>query len=152
MSELMIHLSLAGAGWKGNIAAVRDFVDRATFDNLSEMVQKHGAVAAKSYVFSKEIVCYWTIRESQYFIECGMRMNSVCPGPVETPILDDFIVSFGDRAEAHIALTDRMGQTGDIAPVVAFLVSDSSNWIRGANIPVDGGLHAHLLERSGAAG
>jgi NAD(P)-dependent dehydrogenase (short-subunit alcohol dehydrogenase family) len=40
---------------------------------------------------------------------------------------------------------DRPGRPADIAPVVAFLLSDMSGWIRGTNIPVDGGMSSHLL-------
>jgi NAD(P)-dependent dehydrogenase (short-subunit alcohol dehydrogenase family) len=40
---------------------------------------------------------------------------------------------------------DRPGKAGDIAPVVAFLLSDMTTWIRGTNIPVDGGMSSNIL-------
>jgi NAD(P)-dependent dehydrogenase (short-subunit alcohol dehydrogenase family) len=40
---------------------------------------------------------------------------------------------------------DRPGRPGDIAPVVAFLLSDGSAWIRGTNVPVDGGMYSNVL-------
>lgn len=40
---------------------------------------------------------------------------------------------------------ERPGTPADIAPVVAFLLSEGSGWLRGANIPVDGGMSSHLL-------
>ena len=39
---------------------------------------------------------------------------------------------------------DRPGTPEDIAPVVVFLLSDGSAWIRGTNIPVDGGMSSHI--------
>ena len=42
-------------------------------------------------------------------------------------------------------IMDRPGRPEDIAPVIAFMCSDGSSWIRGANIPCDGGMYQHLL-------
>lgn len=137
--------SMAGASWEKNIDAARDFIDNATFDNLGEMVRKYNAVAAQSYIFSKEIVNYWTVRMHHAWIDRGIRMNSVCPGPIETPILNDFIVTFGERAEKSMRATERLGTPEDVVPVVAFLLSDEARWVRGVNISVDGGLSAHLF-------
>jgi NAD(P)-dependent dehydrogenase (short-subunit alcohol dehydrogenase family) len=81
----------------------------------------------------------WTWRER------GIRMNAVSPGPVDTPILKDFLQTLGARAEEDMRVMDRPGRPEDIAPVVAFLLSDASAWIRGANIPVDGGMSSHIL-------
>ena len=66
-------------------------------------------------------------------------MNVVSPGPVDTPILKDFIATLEARAEEDMNTMDRPGKPGDIAPVVAFLLSDGSAWLRGTNVPVDGG-------------
>ena len=70
----------------------------------------------------------------------SIRMNSVSPGPVDTPILPDFIETLGERAEEDMQVMDRPGQPADIAPIVAFLLSDGAGWIRGTNIPADGGM------------
>ncbi|HPP83089.1 MAG TPA: SDR family oxidoreductase [Rubrivivax sp.] len=51
----------------------------------------------------------------------------------------------GARAEEDMRVMDRPGRPGDIAPVVAFLLSDGSAWIRGTNIAVDGGMHSNVL-------
>lgn len=139
--------SLAGAGWPQAAAAACDFIDNATFDNLQGMVEKHGAEGARSYFFCKEIVCVWTLRNRWTWRDRGIRMNSICPGPVDTPILADFIATLGERAEEHMSIMDRPGRPDDIAPVVAFLCSDESAWLRGVNLPVDGGLYANLMDR-----
>ncbi|MGW2894623.1 SDR family oxidoreductase [Streptomyces sp. NPDC001212] len=72
-----------------------------------------------------------------------VRVTSVSPGPVATPILDDFKRDHGvAKVEGAGALLGRFGEPADIARVVAFLLSDSAAWINGTDIRVDGGLTA----------
>lgn len=65
----------------------------------------------------------------------GIRVNSVFPGPVETPMLD---AATRTRLAAH-ALTGRVGTPTEIADAVAFLVSDQASFITGSELIVDGG-------------
>ena len=64
---------------------------------------------------------------------------------MQTPILQDFLETLGARAQEDMRVMDRPGTPQDIAPLVAFLCSDASAWIRGTNIPCDGGMNAHVL-------
>ena len=57
----------------------------------------------------------------------------------------DFLETLGERAEEDMKIMDRPGHPTDIAPVAAFMCSDASLWIRGANIPCDGGMFAHVM-------
>ncbi len=74
-------------------------------------------------------------------------MNCVSPGPVDTPILRDFIETLGARAEEDMKVMDRPGTPQDVAPVVSFLLSDQAAWFRGANLTLDGGMSSHLLSK-----
>jgi 3alpha(or 20beta)-hydroxysteroid dehydrogenase len=72
----------------------------------------------------------------------GIRVNMIHPGYIETPMTASAAPAF--RA-ANLAETP-LGRTGtpeDIAPLVAFLLSDDAAYISGAEIPVDGGMTAH---------
>ena len=71
-------------------------------------------------------------------------MNAVSPGPVETPILPDFLEMLGERAQESVRNMERHGRPEDVAPAVAFLLSDDASWFRGANLTPDGGMGAHL--------
>ena len=64
---------------------------------------------------------------------------------MDTPILGDFLKTLGARAEEDRKLMDRPGTPEDIAPIVAFMLSDMAAWIRGTNVPADGGMHSNIL-------
>ncbi len=136
--------SLAGAGWPGATEQINSFLADASFDNISETCERLDIVGPRAYFFSKEVLICWTMKHRWSWRDRGIRMNCVSPGPVETPILADFIATLGERAEEDMRIMDRPGAPTDIAPVVQFLCSDESAWIRGANIPCDGGMFAHV--------
>lgn len=138
--------SLAGLDWAESLPAIRDSEDLG-FDGVEAFCEQHGIEGARSYVFSKEALIAWTHRNRWTWRDRGIRMNAVSPGPVDTPILPDFLASLGDRARAEMAVMDRPGRPEDVAPLVGFLLSDASAWIRGANLPVDGGMHAYVQAR-----
>lgn len=143
--------SSAGGGWARRVEALRAF-DEVPFEReaLKRFAVQHDLLeAGESYFFAKEFVVTWTMRNRWTWRDRGIRVNAVSPGPVETPALGDFIETLG-RAKRMMDLMDRPGRPEEIAPVVAFLLSDDSGWIRGANIAVDGGMTSHLaLEQTG---
>lgn len=138
--------SLAGFGWPQAVAAIRAS-EQADMDDLSGFMAQHNITNAggRSYFFSKEALIAWTQANRWTWRDRGIRMNSVSPGPLDTPILGDFIETLGARAEEDMRVMDRPGRANDIAPVVAFLLSDMTTWIRGTNIPVDGGMSSNIL-------
>jgi len=136
--------SLAGLGWADAKEAI-EASNALDFGDLRAFCKAYDIVGARSYFFSKEALIVWTMQNRWTWRERGIRMNAVSPGPVETPILKDFLETLGARAEEDMRTMDRAGRPADIAPVVAFLLSDGSAWIRGTNIPADGGMHANVL-------
>lgn len=77
----------------------------------------------------------------------GVRVNSVHPGPIDTPMLWSGLPAGIDAVEAMAALTPvgRTGTVDDVANVVAFLLSEESAYCHGAELVVDGGLLAGPL-------
>jgi len=126
--------SLAGFGWQDAIPAIKAS-ESLTFDGIP----------ARSYFFTKEALIAWTMQNRWTWRDRGIRMNVVSPGPVNTPIIGDFLETLGARAEEDARVMDRPGEATDIAPIIAFLLSDMSAWIRGTNIPVDGGMSSNIL-------
>lgn len=137
--------SLAGFGWPAAIQSTKASHD-LEFEDVDAFLREHNITneEGRSYFFSKEALVVWTMQERWAWRDRGIRMNTVSPGPVDTPILKDFLETLGERAEEDARVMDRPGLPEDIAPVVAFLLSDMTRWIRGTNVPVDGGMSSHL--------
>jgi len=75
----------------------------------------------------------------------GIRVNAICPGDVETPILAEFFDYQPDPAEARRQVAKeyalgRIAQPEEVANVALFLASDESSFVTGTYIVVDGGL------------
>ena len=79
----------------------------------------------------------------------GVRCNTICPGDVETPMLQEFFDFQADPAAARERITEhyplrRFATTRDVANAALFLAGDESAYITGIDIPVDGGLLARI--------
>ena len=133
-------------GWPNAINTIKAS-EELDFENVDQFINEHkvGNEGGRSYFFSKEALICWTMQNRWTWRDRNIRMNSVSPGPVDTPILKDFVETLGERAEEDMRVMDRPGRAEDIAPVVAFLLSDMTHWIRGTNIPADGGMSSNLL-------
>ncbi len=139
--------SFAGHAWRNSISLIHEFHD-IDFDEVEEFCSRHSIATPDSYFFSKQYIIAWTLLNRWTWRERGIRMNCVSPGPVETPILQDFVSTLGDRVERDMAVMDRSAQVADLAPIVAFLLEDGSAWLRGTNIEADGGLASHYAAES----
>ena len=74
-----------------------------------------------------------------------IRVNTICPGPVDTPMIWDSAKAFEDpdsivQQTANITLIKRLGRPEDIAALALFLVSDEASWITGSAYTIDGGI------------
>jgi 3alpha(or 20beta)-hydroxysteroid dehydrogenase len=72
----------------------------------------------------------------------GIRVNTICPGYIETAMTATAHAAFRTANVAETPL-GRTGTTDDVAPLVVYLISDESSYVSGAEIAVDGGQTAH---------
>ncbi len=111
---------------------------------LDDLMRKSGIEDGKAaYEHSKALLNRWVQGAASDFRPRSIRVNTVSPGPVETPILRDFEESIGaDRIAGAARLTGRHADPREIASAIAFLLSRDAAWINGTDLKVDGGYHA----------
>jgi len=112
--------------------------------NISSVAGLQGVTGHGAYTGTKFAVRGLTKVASKEWGRHGIRVNSVHPGLIETPMTAD-LRAFTDpntraKAERNIPL-GRMGQPLDIAQMVLFLASDESSYCTGQEFTVDGGVH-----------
>ena len=113
--------------------------------NVASFVALVGAATSQiSYTASKGAVLSMSRELAVEFARRGVRVNALCPGPVETPLLMRlFEESPGayERRRVHLPM-GRLAQAREIAQGALFLASDESSYVTGATFLVDGGLTA----------
>lgn len=139
--------SILGAEWPARLEAHRALGATTSFAEGAQWLRDHPVPQDSCYQYFKEALIVWTLTQSQpLFLKQGVRMNSVAPGPVFTPILGDFVQMLGnERVEKDAHRMKRPAYSDEIAPVITFLCSDASRWVSGINLPVDGGLASTYL-------
>jgi NAD(P)-dependent dehydrogenase (short-subunit alcohol dehydrogenase family) len=95
-----------------------------------------------AYTASKGAVLALTRSLAVQFAPKGIRSNAICPGPVETPLLMDWLVKDEEAKRIRLARnpTGRFGKVEEIVHMGIYLASDESRWTNGAQLVVDGGI------------
>ena len=137
--------SITGARWADQLPRAWELVRLGEYSEALAWCKTNVTDELASYPFSKEALIVWTFAAAGDAYARGLRMNSVSPGPVETPALDQFRGLFGPRVQDDIDRVGRVGWPQDISPAIAMLYSDDAAWINGADISVDGGLFAAMV-------
>jgi NAD(P)-dependent dehydrogenase (short-subunit alcohol dehydrogenase family) len=112
--------------------------------NVASFVALVGAATAQvAYTASKGGVLAFTRELAVEVARKGIRANSVCPGPIETPLLAELLSDPArrERRLVHIPM-GRFGRPEEIANAALFLASDESSFMTGAALVVDGGITA----------
>ncbi|MEB3068053.1 SDR family oxidoreductase [[Mycobacterium] vasticus] len=132
--------STAALGWQQRIETLNGLL--ATTDAESVVRWQAGQDPAfPVYTTSKQaMILYAKRRAATARAEYGVRINTVSPGPVQTPILPDFEQTMGkEMLDTVRATVGRHAGVDDIVPVIDFLGSPDAGWITGQDIHVDGG-------------
>ncbi|MBA2769126.1 MAG: 3-oxoacyl-ACP reductase [Sporichthyaceae bacterium] len=111
--------------------------------NTASFVAVMGAATSQiSYTASKGGVLAMSRELGVQFAREGIRVNALCPGPVNTPLLQELFAKDPARAErrlVHIPM-GRFAEAAEIAASVAFLASDDSSFVTASTFLVDGGI------------
>jgi NAD(P)-dependent dehydrogenase (short-subunit alcohol dehydrogenase family) len=116
---------------------------RGAIVNTASFVAVMGAATSQiSYTASKGGVLAMTRELGVQFAREGIRVNALCPGPVDTPLLQELFATDPERAQrrlVHIPM-GRFARAEEIASTVAFLASDDASFITASTFLVDGGI------------
>lgn len=152
-SEEMFDTQM-GINFKGAVFTIEKFLpmlnDGASIINLSSINAYTGMPNTSIYAASKAALNAYTRTAATELAPRKIRVNSVNPGPVATPIfgktgmqeaqLNDFAGAIQNRIPLK-----RFGQPEDIANLVAFLASDDASFITGSEYNIDGGMNVNPL-------
>ncbi|KAA0698331.1 SDR family NAD(P)-dependent oxidoreductase [Neorhizobium sp. P12A] len=108
--------------------------------NISSTAGIRGPANNVAYVASKFAIRGMTKVAANEFAKYGIRVNSVHPGLIETPMIDPFFDDEAIRTFAARQLINRLGTSREVAEMVLFLASDASSYSTGAEFICDGGV------------
>ena len=116
---------------------------RGSIVNTASFVAVMGAATSQiSYSASKGGVLSMTRELGVQFARAGVRVNALCPGPVNTPLLRELFAADPERAArrlVHVPM-GRFGEPEEMANAVLFLASDEASFITASTFLVDGGI------------
>ncbi len=116
--------------------------------NIASFVALLGcSVPQDAYTASKGALLSLTRSMAVQFGPSGVRTNAICPGPVETPLLMDWLLK--DEAARQLRLarnpSGRFGKPEEVVHMAIYLASDESRWTNGASLVVDGGISVNYF-------
>ncbi len=114
--------------------------------NTASILGVVGMQTASPYVASKHGVIGLTKTAALEYATKGIRVNAVCPGYIETPMLDETGITAGTKIYENLRKMHamrRLGQPEEIAEAVLFLCSEKSSFMTGHELVIDGGFTAH---------
>ena len=114
-------------------------VNSGSFVNVASIVGQTGNKGQANYSASKAGVITFTKTAAKELAAFNIRVNCICPGFINTPMVDSIPDHLKQMLLFQIPL-GKMGEPEDIAETAAFLASDRSKYITGAEINVNGGL------------
>ena len=149
--------SIAGGQWPAHLQEVLDCIAIDSSEELFGWCRDHAELVGDGYAFSKECVQVYTMKSARETLARNVRTNSVCPAPIDTPLLPDFNKTMSEKTMNWTI--DQIGGTiatpRDIAMSLSFLGAEASRYVNGVNLNVDMGFNAFMttgqLDFSGLA-
>ena len=143
--QKVMEINLKGV-WLGCRAGIPAMIASGggSIVNVASFVALMGAATAQiAYTASKGGVLSMTREMAVEYARQGIRANSLCPGPIETPLLEELLSDPARRARrmVHIPM-GRLGRAEELAQAALFLASDDASFMTGAQLVVDGGITA----------
>ena len=143
---IAITASIAGGQWPQRLAQIQELLAIADRERAIAWIQEHPDLVKGGYDFSKECLQVYTMWSSRSTMARGVRTNSVCPGPIDTPLLPDFKKTMTEALISwQIEQTHgKLATAQDVATALVFLGCDASRFVNGVNLIADAGFSAAL--------
>jgi len=143
--QKVMEINLKGV-WLGCKAGIPAMIASGggSIVNVASFVALMGAATAQiAYTASKGGVLSMTREIAVEYARRGIRANALCPGPIQTPLLEELLSDPARRARrmVHIPM-GRLGRAEELARAALFLASDDASFMTGASLVVDGGITA----------
>ncbi len=143
--DTVMQINLKGV-WLGCRAGIPAMIASGggSIVNVASFVALMGAATAQiAYTSSKGGVLSMTREIAVEYARQGIRANALCPGPIQTPLLEELLSDPARRARrlVHIPM-GRLGRAEELAKAALFLASDDASFMTGASLVVDGGITA----------
>ncbi len=139
-----VNLTSVYLGCKYGIPLLLERGGGSVINTASFVAVLGSATSQISYTASKGGVLSMSRELGVQFARQGVRVNALCPGPVNTPLLRELFAKDPERAArrlVHVPM-GRFAEAEEIANAVAFLASDDASFITASTFLVDGGIHA----------
>src|SRR5581483_3962431 len=136
--------STAGGGFMERMAQILELLAIDDWRQALDWVEAHPGLTQNAYGFSKECAQVLTLLQATPLAEHGIRINSVCPGMIDTPLVADFEITMGTPIIDWMVSQSggRKAAPTEVADALAFLGSDAASYINGTNLLIDNGFSA----------
>lgn len=140
--------SQAGYAWRTNYHRAQGILSQDNWDDAFNTLASDSAIQERCYEISKEAAIVNTMNLVSSGAKRRIRANSVSPGTVATPLLEDFSATMGESViEGAAKWAGRHARPEEVASVITFLCSPQSSWVSGVDLGVDGGYSTEIMSR-----
>jgi len=142
LATIGVNLNGVWRSMKAQLDAMTDQDDGGTIVNMSSVLGQVGFEGSSAYVAAKHGVLGLTKTAAWEYAGEDVRVNAVCPGFIETPLLDEAGITTNEELQGQIAgmhSEDRLGKPEEIADAVLWLSSDGASFTNGEALTVDSG-------------
>jgi NAD(P)-dependent dehydrogenase (short-subunit alcohol dehydrogenase family) len=138
--------SAAGIGWMNHLDVVKDFVGNSDWDTAAAWIDEHEG--SDNYSLSKEAINLYVAHQGFPFLQKGIRINAILPGPTDTPLAQanadlwlTFAADYREATDMPTLVPKQMAST------LLFLCSEAASGVNGVTLLVDQGhVNASLVD------